>query len=144
LEKLSEALELGSVKVDKKQKCERTKSGTTWEIDRVGITKDGQKVVAIECRRYPDRRIKQSEMAALAYIKHDIDAKSAIVVTPKGVQAGGIKIAEHENIIIIRLDKDATTTDFLLQTMDKRIVGAGFSGHGELRGTAVPVTPPTQ
>jgi len=41
--------------------------------------------------------------------------------------------------VIVRLDEDATTTDFMLQTMDRLIAGrsAGFSGQGILRVTAV-------
>jgi hypothetical protein len=40
---------------------------------------------------------------------------------------------------VIVLNADATTTDFLLQTMDKLIAGrsANFSGRGTLSATAV-------
>lgn len=137
LERLSQALELGFVKVAKKQKFMRTTSGTTWEIDRVGVAENGQKVVAIECRRYTKSKLSQNAIAALAYIIRDVGAARGIVVTPNGVQPGGEKIAKREKIIIIRLDKDATTTDFMLRTMDKLILGAGFSGHGVLSVTAV-------
>jgi hypothetical protein len=60
-------------------------------------------------------------------------------VTPKGVQSGGQKVAEFEGIVIVLLNADATTTDFLLQTMDKLIAGrsANFSGRGTLSATAV-------
>jgi hypothetical protein len=59
-------------------------------------------------------------------------------VTRKGVQSGGQKVAEFEGIVIV-LNADATTTDFLLQTMDKLIAGrsANFSGRGTLSATAV-------
>ena len=41
--------------------------------------------------------------------------------------------------MIVLLNADATTTDFLLEAMDKLIVGAGFIGKGILSATAVAV-----
>ncbi len=60
-------------------------------------------------------------------------------MTPKGVQSGGQTVAEFEGIVIVLLNADATTTDFLLEAMDKLIVGAGFIGKGILSATAVAV-----
>jgi hypothetical protein len=136
LTKLSTALGLELERVEGKQTLPG-ESGTEWEIDRVGITKGGGKVVAIECRRYPKYRLNQSAIAAMAYTMRDVGAKTGIIVSPKGVQAGGQKIAAKEGIVIIRLNKDATTTDFLLKTMDKLVVGAGLIGQGILSATAV-------
>ncbi len=138
LGKLGAALGLELERVEGKQTLPG-KSGTEWEIDRVGITKRGEKVVAIECRRYPDDTLNQQAIAAMAYTMRDVGAKSGIIVTPKGVQSGGQKVAEFEGIVIVILNADATTTDFLLQTMDKLIAGrsANFSGEGILSATAV-------
>jgi len=138
LEKLSTALGLELERVEGKQTLPG-ESGTEWEIDRVGITKGGGKVVAIECRRYPNDTINQAAIAAMAYTMRDVGAKSGIVVTPKGVELGGRTVAEFEGIVIVLLNADATTTDFLLETMDKLIAGrsANFSGQGILRATAV-------
>jgi hypothetical protein len=148
LAKLSTALGLELERVEGKQALPG-KSGTTWEIDRVGITKGGGKVVAIECRRYPEDTIKQQAIAAMAYTMRDVGAKGGIIVTPKGVQSGGQKVADYEGIVIVLLDADATATDFLLKTMDKLIAGrsATFSGRGILSATAVGyegTAPPTE
>ena len=136
LAKLSTALGLELERVEGKQPLDG-ESGTACEIDRVGITKDGGKVVTIECRRYPKCRLNQSAIAAMAYTMRDVGAKTGIIVSPRGVQVGGQKIAAKEGIVIIRLNKDATTTHFLLDTMDKLVVGAGFIGQGILSATAV-------
>ncbi len=141
LNMLSDNLGLGLVDVKRKKKLDGEISGTKWEIDRVGIAKDGRKVVAIECRRYTTSKLSQNAIAALAYIIRDVGAASGIVVTPNGVQPGGEKIAAKEGIVIVCLGKDATTTDFKLETVDKVIEGrsAGLSGKGILSGTAVAV-----
>lgn len=138
LERLGPSFGLDFAEVKDKQDC-RGDSGTDWEIDRVGITKDGRRVVSIECR-HRDDRLKQSEIAAVAYIRDDIHAQGAVVVTTKGVQAGGITLAEYEDIMIIHLSKDATTEDFTLESMGKKIGGQTMriSGHGQLEATAVP------
>lgn len=138
LEKLSTALGLKLVRVDEKKRLPG-KSGTKWEIDRVGITSSGEKIVAIECRRYPKRTLNQQAIAAMAYTMRDIGAVSGITVTPNGVQSGGRKVAKFEGIEIFLLDKDATTTDFMLQAMDKLIAGRSGnpSGRGILSAPAV-------
>ena len=145
LKMLGKDLGLGLVDVKGKKKLEGEISGTEWEIDRLGIAEDGQKVVAIECRRYTRDALTQNAIAALAYIIRDVGAVSGIVVSPKGVQEGGEKIAAKEGIAIVRLDKDATTTDFLLRSMGRWIAGrsANLSGTGILSATAVAVTPPS-
>jgi hypothetical protein len=79
LKMLSDSLGLELVDVETKQD-RHGRSRTTWEIDRVGVAKDGQKVVTIECRRLKDR-LKQNDIAALAYIMRDVGAASGIVVT---------------------------------------------------------------
>lgn len=42
-------------------------SGTNWEIDAKGIRSGDSGVILIECRCYPKSRIKQEQMAAIAY-----------------------------------------------------------------------------
>ena len=75
LAKLSTALGLELEPVEGKQTLPG-ESGTEWEIDRVGTTKGGGKVVAIECRRYPDDTLNQQPIAAMAYTMRDVGAKA--------------------------------------------------------------------
>jgi Restriction endonuclease len=143
LERLGPSFGLDFAEVEDKQDC-RGDSGTDWEIDRVGITNDGRKVVSIECRQL-STTVKQNDIAAVAYIRDDIHAEGAVLVTTKGVQAGGITLAEYEDIMIIHLNRDATTKDFTLESMGKKVVGQTMriSGHGQLEATAVPNPQPS-
>ena len=52
-------------------------------------------------------------------------------MTPIGVQQGGEKIAKYEGIDVIHLNKDATTTDFVLEFLERVFIGAS----AELRAT---------
>jgi hypothetical protein len=91
LAKLSTALGLELDRVEGKQMLPG-ESGTEWEIDRVGITNGGEKVVAIECRRYPDDTLNQQAIAAMAYTMRDVwgqkrnhrDTQRGSIGRPKG------------------------------------------------------------
>ncbi len=142
VETLAAALGLGLERVEGKQKL-IGESGTTWEVDRKGVTTNGRAIVVIECRRYTTSKLKQKDMAALAYTIRDVGAAGGIVVTPKGVQEGARKIAEYEGIRIVGLDQDATRTDFMLESLEKVIAGrsAKLGGTGTLAAAAEAVQP---
>ena len=120
--KLADALGLGLERVEGKQKL-IGESGTTWEVDRKGVTTNGRAIVVVECRRYTTSKLKQKDMAALAYTIRDVGAAGGIVVTPKGVQGGARKIAEYEGIQIVHLDADSTTTDYVLKSLRDVFIG---------------------
>ena len=131
LERLSDTLGLGLERVEGKQKLPG-KSGTDWEVDGKGVKTEDGAIVVIECRRYPDRRPNQEAMRAFAYGISDVDAAGGIMVTPLGVQEGAEKIASYEGIDVIRLNPDATETDFMLEFVEKVFIGAS----AKLRVTA--------
>ncbi|PAU54723.1 hypothetical protein BZL41_21895 [Pseudomonas sp. PIC25] len=64
------------------------KTGTHWEIDAKGIREGNAGIILIECRRYPKRRIKQEQMAAIAYRINDIGSVGGITVSPLEPQEG--------------------------------------------------------
>jgi hypothetical protein len=86
LAKPSTALGLELERVEGKQTLPG-ESGTEWEIDRVGITNGGEKVVAIECRRYPDDTLNQQAIAAVAYTMR---TSSALIAAKSLVPNAGI------------------------------------------------------
>ena len=134
LEKLSDKLGLGLERVEGKQKL-IGESGTKWEIDAKGVRAEDGAVVVIECRRLTTSRLKQKDVAAIAYTISDLSASGGIIVTPIGVQRGGQLIAEREGIKTIQLDADSTlTTGYLLRFLGDVIVSPGpakltLTGH---------------
>ncbi|WP_067828591.1 restriction endonuclease [Nocardia inohanensis] len=96
---------------------------TDWEVDAKGVREGGTGFVVIECRRYTISRLKQGHLAALAYSIRDTGADSGIVVTPCGLQEGAERIAAAENIQMVRLDADSTTTSYVLEFLGNVMIG---------------------
>jgi len=109
--------------VDGKQKIKGKRSGTTYEIDGKGVLKDREGFVILECRRYTKSRLKQKNMAALAYSIHDTGAKGGIIVSPLGLQKGARIIAKAENVVSVRLDENSTTKNYVLGFLNKIFAG---------------------
>lgn len=97
-------------------------SGTNWEIDAKGIKVGDSGVVLIECRRYLTSRIKQEQMAAIAYRIKDIGAVSGITVSPLEPQEGAKILAAHENITHVVLDPESTTESYFASFFNKAFV----------------------
>jgi hypothetical protein len=126
LGQVSDALGLGLETVEGKQTLVG-ESGAKWEIDGKGVNADDGATVVVECRRYTTSKVKQSAVASLAWTISDLGASGGIVVTPIGVQAGGRLIAESADIRIIRLNENATITDYVMEFLDKVSIGRSFS-----------------
>jgi Restriction endonuclease len=101
-------------------------SGTDWEIDAKGVEEDGKGFLVVECRRY-NSRLKQKDLAALAFTIDDAGATGGIVVTPLDLQAGAKLIAAHANIHHVRMTPDSTTTDYIVEFLGRRFIGASLS-----------------
>jgi hypothetical protein len=99
-------------------------SGATWEIEGKGVKADDGAIVVIECRRYTTSRLKQKDMAALAWTISDVGASGGIVVTPIGVQRGGKIVAKSASIEVVHLDANSTTTDYVLNFLNNVFIGA--------------------
>src|SRR5271170_7648291 len=118
LEKLSETLGLGLERVEGKQKIPG--KATNYTVEGKGVRTEDRAIIIIESRRYTTAGINQEDMGGLAYRIDHVGAAGMIVVIPLAVQDGARKIAEYEgNIEIVRLDADATTTDFMLEFLEK-------------------------
>ena len=111
-------------KVEKKQKIVGLRSKTPYEIDAKGIIKNGDGIILIECRKYKTQKQKQKDMAALAYTIIDTGAKGGIIVSPLNLQKGAQKIANAENITQVILNSDSTTVDYIIQFLNKVMIGA--------------------
>jgi hypothetical protein len=126
------AEEFGLERVEGKQPL-NGKSGTKWTIDAKGVIAESGAIVVVECRRRSTSKLNQESMGALAYRISDLGAERGIVVTPIGVQSGGEIVAKHEGIEIVRLNADATRTDFVIEFLEKVVNGA--SAHLHATGT---------
>lgn len=113
----------GLTRVEGKQKVPGKKSGTHYEIDAKGFHQDGCGFVIVECRRYTSSKQNQDKLAALAYRIIDTGAAGGIIVNPIGLQEGATRIAKAENIVPVLLDENSTRTDYVLQWLNKTMVG---------------------
>jgi hypothetical protein len=86
-------------------------------------TEDGE-IVIVECRRYTTSRINQEDMGGFAYKIGDVGAAGGRIVTPLGAQKGGEIVGRYEGIHVIRLDESSTTTDYVLEFLNKVHIGA--------------------
>ncbi len=127
---------LGLEKVEGKQTVVGNRSGTTWEIDGKGVKNNEGGFVIIECRRYSKQKQKQEQVAALAYRIMDTGAQGGIIVSPLGIQEGGTKIANSENIQTVTLDENSTTTDYVLKFLNRIFAGASIEAKGAVTATA--------
>lgn len=136
--------EFGLERVEGKQKLDG-QSGTEWEIDAKGVKADSDEIVVVECRRYTSSKLKQEDVGAFAYRIRDVGATGGIVVTPIGVQEGGEVLAQYEGIEVVRLNAEATTTDYILKFLDKVHIGASVKLQitPSLTATAEVVPAPT-
>jgi hypothetical protein len=113
--------ELGDV--EGKQKVRGLRSGTDWEIDAKGKkTGDSEMFVIVECRRHTSAGQKQEHLAGLAYRIIDTGASGGIIVSPIPLQKGARRVAQAEGIIQVTLTKDSTTTDYVMQFLNKVMI----------------------
>lgn len=120
LNKISDKLELE--KVECKQKIQGD-TGVEWEIDGKGLKNDGKGIIVIECRRYTSSKQSQAKLGRLAYTIKDTGASGGIIVSPLGLQKGAKIIAEAENIVNIKMDKNSTEKSYLLKFLNKIMLG---------------------
>lgn len=100
-------------------------SGTDWELDARGWAEDGNKFVVVECKNHSKAGISQAITASLAFVIRDTGASGGILVSPMGLQAGGKKVAASADIIEVVLRSESTTTDYVIEFLNK--IHAGFS-----------------
>lgn len=117
------ANEFGLCKVEGKQIIPGVRSGTRWEIDAKGLKMDGEGYIIVECRRYTTSKQSQEKMGALAYRIIDTGASGGIIVSPLGVQEGAAMITAAENIQVVHLNENSTTTEYVLQFLNKVMIG---------------------
>ena len=97
-------------------------SGTEWEIDAKGAKIDGEGFLIVECRRWKSKQ-RQEDIAALSYRIRDTGAQGGILVTPVELQRGAQKVAKHENIFQVILDKNSTAEGYVIEFLGKVIMG---------------------
>jgi len=110
----------GLFRVEGKQQLPGQGSGTDWEIDAKGV-KDQKSAlfVLVECRRRTTSRLKQEDLAALAFRIRDTGAVGGIIVSPLELQVGARKVAESANIVEVTLSPEATTANFIMKFLNR-------------------------
>ncbi|PXX94649.1 restriction endonuclease [Halomonas sp. LBP4] len=102
-------------------------SGTKWEIDAKGIELGGDGFVVVECKRFTKGHVNQEVIGGLAFRIQDTGANGGVIVTPLGYQEGAKKVAEHAGIVTAKLSAEATRSDYVLEFLDKILVGVSDS-----------------
>lgn len=118
------AAALGLEEVQGSQVVRGRSTGTTWRIEGKGVQSEGWGFLVVECRRYTTQKLKQESVAALTYRIQDTGAVGGILVTPIGLQEGAAKVAAAGKIIPVVLNADSTTTDHVLQFLNRTMIGA--------------------
>jgi hypothetical protein len=112
------------------------KTGARWEIDAKGVRDRDGAFVVIECRRHTSRKINQEQAGGLAFRIGDTGAAGGIIVTPLGLQKGAEKVAAASGIQTVLLREDSTTTEYILQFLNRIFVGtsdfAGLSDNAQV------------
>lgn len=116
------AEEFGLDRVERGGKIIGLRSGTEYSLDAKGFKKGGEGIVIIECRRYLKSKQKQEQMGGLAYRIIDTGADGGFIVTPLGLQEGARLIANAENITEVILGPDSTTTDHVINFLNKSLL----------------------
>ena len=84
------------------------------EVDAKGIVEGSTAFVIIECRRYTTSKLKQEQVAALAFRVQDTDASAALLVSPLGLQEGAAKVAAAYSVYEVRLPADSSLEQFVV------------------------------
>ena len=117
------ASEFGLQRVEGKQEVTGKRSHSTWEIDAKGFRRDDSGFVIVECRRYTTSRQSQERIGGLAYRIIDTGAEGGILVSPLGLQKGAKLVANAENIVSVLLDEQSNRYEYVLQFLDRIMVG---------------------
>lgn len=98
-------------------------SGTEWELDAKGVGENGNRVIVVECKRHTKSGISQAIIGSLAFTIQDTGADGGILVSPLGLQAGAKLVATSANIVEVKITPDSTTTNYMMQFLDRIHVG---------------------
>ena len=99
-------------------------SGAKWEIDAKAWRKGSEKFLVVEARRHTKSRLKQKDIAAIAFQIQDVGGTGAVVVSPLPMQQGAKVISASANIQHVRLSSDSTADSYLAEYMGRRFLGA--------------------
>lgn len=105
----------GLSRVEGKQKVLDKETGEPWEIDVVGYTEEGKRVL-FECR-HRKAKVKKSEVQSLVCIVRDTGAEKGYFVNYIGLQAGAKRVARAKKIDSVIIPKGGTPEDYIMQCL---------------------------
>jgi hypothetical protein len=97
---------------------------------------DDGKIVLIECKRYPDRKVTQGEMGEQAYRIIETGAAGGLFVTAVGYQEGAKLVANAAKIGMATLNLDATEREYDLDIAGRLFFGREAKGGIRIGATA--------
>jgi hypothetical protein len=97
---------LGLSRVEGSQSLPGFFSGATWRVDGRAVREGSEAIVLIECRRHTTERLKQEQLAAIAFRILDTGSVGGIVVTPIGLQEGAERVARCAGVVCMQLGQD--------------------------------------
>jgi hypothetical protein len=98
-------------------------TGTTWTVDGKGVKLGNEGFVILEARRYTSSRLKQKDVAEVAYRIIDTEAAGGIIVSPLGFQEGAAKVAAAGNIVEVHMDENSTTSEYFFRFLNNVFLG---------------------
>jgi hypothetical protein len=127
--------------VEGKQKIKGMRSGTDWEIDAKGRkTGENEMFIIMEFRSGTSSGQKQGDLGALCWSIIDTRASGGIIVSPLPLQEGAKKVAQAGDIVEVTLNENCSTTDYVMQFLNKVMVGVGLSLNSMIPSVSVSVT----
>lgn len=123
---------LGITSVGPKQKMPGA-SGTEWELDARAWAEGEEGFLVVEVRRYATSRLKQEDMAAIAFRVEDVGASGGIIVSPLPPQRGAAIIAKSKGLKCVTISLDSTAETYLAEFMGRKFHGVQVREAAHLR-----------
>ena len=102
------------------------KTGVAWEVDAKAWCDGSDRFLVVEARRRTTSRLKQGDVAAIAFSIEDVGASGGIVVSPLPLQEGAKTLAASKNIEHLRLSSESTPELYLAEYMGLRYRGLTY------------------
>jgi hypothetical protein len=127
--------ELGVSSIETRQLLERN-SGASWEINARAWRGESEQFLVVEARRHTSSRLKQEDIAAVAFRVEVVGAAGGIVISPLPLRRGARLIAQAKNIAHVRLSAESTPELYVAAYM-----GRPYHGVSIAEGLQISVTP---
>jgi hypothetical protein len=95
---------------------------TDHDVDGKAVCEGGEGFLIVECKRHSNR-VKKGTLCDLAYRIRDTGAAGGIIVTPLDLQAGAKLVANHNDVVHVKLDPYSTTESYFASFLERVFIG---------------------